>query len=77
MKLTDRLKAIKCDKIPPGWLNLDQLAANEGFASADSFRPVLRDCLAAGLLEVRHFRVIWGAQTRLRPHYRYVKAVAR
>ncbi len=71
--LQSRLLALRADKVPRGWLNGEQLARREGYSTRDSFAPVIRQAVKAGLLEQREFRVLWGHCLRLRPHYRYVK----
>lgn len=73
MKLSLLVTRARCQKIPPGWLTNDQLAAAEGFSSAYSFKPTLRAALSLGLVKMKTFRVLWGNCARLRPYYHRVK----
>lgn len=73
MSLLARLTAAKADRVPPGWLTLDQLARREGYAQPRCFLRVRDEALRAGFLERRDFRVLWGNFLRRRTHYRYTK----
>jgi hypothetical protein len=69
--LRSLLHAKLCDKVPPGWLTRDELAAAEGIsADTGNLRHLIKQAKAAGLLEEKEFRVPWGNIVRPRAHYR-------
>ena len=71
--LRDRINAAQCDKIPPGWYTLPQVASRER-CSVDYAGTLVRQAIAARppLMEKRAFRVCWSNNTRKRLHYRYL-----
>lgn len=71
--LAAQLRQRKADKVPKEWLTIEQVAAKEGVCRETMLRQAPA-CIRAGLLELKHFRVLWGQTLRARPHYRYVKA---
>ena len=73
MKLLAKLQKNALPNIPAGWYTIDEMAERENYSSANSFRPTLQRAVKAGLVAVKEFRVIWGNQSRMRPHYRYAK----
>lgn len=73
-RLSERLIALRADKIPPGWMRIEDLARDQGLApttARGSFYNVVQASVAAGLLARRRFRL--ATATGLRPvtHYRY------
>jgi hypothetical protein len=74
MSLAEQLRAARGQKVPPGWLTIEQLAVAEGLSAASghgNFTRTARDAAAAGLLEVRQFRLATATGLRLVRHYRY------
>lgn len=76
-KLRTILDQTRIDKVPPGWLTYDKMGAEQGYASPESFRFVLRPALARGLVECKKFRVMTKSGIRALPHYRYTKKALR
>jgi predicted DNA-binding ArsR family transcriptional regulator len=74
MNLRQQLLAKRCDKLPPGWMTLEEMGQKEGYSGATAFRSIANQALDAGLIETKKFRVVWGDLVRARPHYRYTKA---
>lgn len=71
--LRSLVRAAAVDKVPPGWLTKEQMARGEGYTAPRCFDDTLRRALALGFVEQKEFRVRWGNQERLRPHYRRLK----
>ena len=71
--LRDRVNAAMCDKVPPGWLTLPEIAKRERVGD-DYVRLLVREALACRppLMQKREFRVLWGNLVRKRAHYRYL-----
>lgn len=73
MTLKEKLLKKKSEKVPAGWLTIEEMAKKEGSLSKEGFRPILKAALAAKLVEKREFLVQWGGAIRRRPYYRYIK----
>ena len=76
MNAPNLLKSIQdrhADSIPSGWMTAAAITKEQGYQSVPSFRAVLRESIALGLVEVKKFRVMNGRGLSLVPHYRYAK----
>jgi hypothetical protein len=61
--------ARKPDKVPPKWYTVrDHAAAHD--LSIPQTSQLLRDCVRAGLYEVKKFRIHTGSKLYPVPHYR-------
>ena len=74
--LLARLAAALDDKaaeaVPDGWRTMTQIAADSG-KSVPRASEVIRRAVAAGLVEVRAFRIRSGGKIYPVPHYREVQ----
>lgn len=57
------------EAVPAGWQTARQIASESGKSTART-AEILRDALAAGLIEVRNFRIRSGGRVYPIPHYR-------
>lgn len=73
MKLAAMIALTAADKIPAGWLTIEQLARAEDSFPGGSFRRTVREAVRLGLLERREFRVYSVNQRRSVPHYKRLK----
>ena len=62
--------------VPPEWMTVNQIGDVLGICSKTADIKV-KTLLKQGLAEKKEFKVIWGQQIRLRPHYRLVTPPAR
>lgn len=74
MKLVEQLRALKADKIPAGWLTIDQLAHAEGLVHArGGFQYTVKAAVEARLLQRKKYLVATGGGLRKVWHYKRVK----
>lgn len=57
------------EAVPDGWQTTRQIASESGKSTART-AEILREALAAGLIEVRNFRIRSGGRVYPIPHYR-------
>jgi len=74
LSLREQLLATRADKIPHGWLTDAEVAKREGYPHAQGrIHYIIKEAVAAGLLEARIFRKASSSGVRPKMHYRYVK----
>lgn len=70
-RLAKALDEPSVEQVPDGWLTARQLCETEGKSQA-RVSELLRRAVAAGLVEVRTFRIRAGGKVYPVPHYREV-----
>jgi predicted transcriptional regulator len=70
-RLADAFSA-QVDEVPEGWRTADQIAAEAGKSTPTACR-YLKQAIAAGLVEMRPYRIRSGTRVYPVPHYREIE----
>ena len=74
MKLSQLVSRQLADKVPPGWVDRDTLARQEGLPHGEgNFFYVIKRAVESGILETRVFRIPRANGLRSVRHYKRVK----